>query len=635
MKTKEVAKTQKKWTVLSEAPKEVFDCLKNYPRAIVQVLWNRGVIPTTNVPILDESTKATNVRIEPESTNIRMETDSGQARMTKEIENFLDPDYESNLHDPFLLKDMDKAVERILKAIQNKEKICVYGDYDVDGITATALLSDLFEKLETDFMTYIPSRHDEGYGLNHDAIDEIAKQGVKLIITVDCGVRSFEEIDYANSLKVNVIVTDHHELQNQKSKTKNQRHRPKIIKLELNIPNAVATINPKRPDCKYPFKDLAGVGVAFKLASAVLTKGQSLSKGWGKWMLDLVALGTVCDVVPLIGENRVLVKYGLKVLAKTKREGLKALIKSAGLKPEGLTSHNLGFHIGPRLNAAGRLEHAKTSLDLLLTNDLQKAETDAFKLSKLNKERQDLTDKILNEAKAVIESEDGNQKIYLLKNKNWPSGVVGIVASKLVDFCGKPVLLMEEGKSESKGSARSIKNFNIIGALSECEEFLVKYGGHKKAAGFTVKNEHFLLLNDKLIEIADEKISEEGLVPEIVIDGEIEIEEIDGNLGDYIKKLEPFGLSNFQPIFILKNANIKNAALVGNEKNHLKLVFEKTGKELSGICFNYGTELGFKNGDKADIIFTITENEWSGRVSLEAKVIDMRVASQTKTIFRS
>lgn len=596
----------KRWNLLPVAPPEIFGVLKDYPKPIVQILWNRGLIG-------NQFTNGTNV------TN---------KRIKEQIENFLSPDYESNLYDPFLLKDMDKAVERIWKAIKNKEKICVYGDYDVDGITATALLADLFEKLEADFITYIPSRQDEGYGLNKEAIDEIHSKGIKLVITVDCGVRSFDEIDYANECKLDIVVTDHHEISSQftdHSSPDKLLSESSTGKQEKDLlPKAIAVINPKRSDCRYPFKDLAGVGVAFKLACAVLAKVPSLSKGWEKWFLDLVALGTVCDVVTLTDENRVLVKYGLKVMSKTKRAGLRVLIKSAAIKIEKIDSHNLGFHLGPRLNAAGRLEHAKMSLDLLLTKDEKEAEEDAYKLSRLNKERQDITNRILAEAREMLGKIDDGRNIILLKNKDWPAGVVGIVASRLMDDCGKPVLLFEEGESESKGSARSIDNFSIIEALGKCGDVLVKYGGHKKAAGLTVKNEHFIVLEEKLIKIANDELSEEDLRSEIKIDANIDIKDIGEELNETLKKLEPFGFGNKKPIFSLKGAEIKNFALVGNDKNHLKLTVGSGDLTLSGIMFGYGTENNLKTGEKADIVFTVNENDWNGKINLEAMILDIK-----------
>ena len=555
-----------------------------YSKAELQILFNRGIISESDLKNKDI--------------------------IDKKIHDFLEPGYESSLHDPFFLKDMDRAVERIQKALRDKEKICIYGDYDVDGVTSTALLSDTFEKLGADFIAYIPSRQDEGYGLNKEAIDEIARKGIKLIVTVDCGIRSFDEIEYANSLKLDVVVTDHHELEKSKDK-------------DL-LPKAVAVINPKRSDCDYLFKDLAGVGVAFKLACAVLSKVPNLANSWERWLLDLVALGTVCDVVPLVDENRVLVKYGLKVIAKTKRVGLQELIKSAAIQIEKINSHNLGFHLGPRLNASGRLENARLSLGLLLAKDTKEAEIAALNLSKINKERQAITKRILEEARAMLGKIDDGRNIILLKNKNWPAGVVGIVAFRLMDDCGEPVLLFEEGETESKGSARSIDNFSIISALEKCEDVLVKYGGHKKAAGLTVKNEHFIVLNEKLIEIAGKDIAEEDLIPEIIIDAKIDIENIDVTVGEYIKKLEPFGFENKKPVFIIENAEVKNSALVGSDKNHLKLTIASGSSSLSGIMFGYGTNNDLKSGDKIDIVFTINENEWNGRVSLEAMILDIK-----------
>lgn len=594
MKTKETprqnsgqAKIQKKWTVMPEAPAEVFELAKDYPKPIVQILYNRGIF----------------------DLHLQGAGEKTPWRCKEIIENFLNPDYKASLHDPFLLKDMDKAVERILKAVKDKEKICVYGDYDVDGVTSTAIVSIVLDKLGVDFLSYIPSRHSEGYGMNQEAIDELGEKRIKLIITVDCGVRSFDEVEYAKGKGIDVIVTDHHDLSKQE---------------EDLLPQAVAVINPKRLDCDYPFKELAGAGVAFKLACALLVKGENLgefSKGWEKWLLDLVALGTVCDVVPLQGENRVLVKYGLKVIEKTKRAGLKALINSAGITGKNISAHNLGFHLGPRLNASGRMEHANLSLELLLTEDTVDAERMATNLSKLNKERQDITSRILGEVEALLKDQL-DKKVHLLRSKDWPSGIVGIVASRLVESCGRPVLLMEEGESESKGSARSIDGFDITKALEGCKDILVKFGGHKRAAGFTVKNEHFLLLEEKLLEIADGVIKETDLISEIQVDLEISPEKLDSKFRETLLLMEPFGHGNEKPIFLMKNVEAINPTLVGQEKNHLKLKIGDKDSVISGIAFNFSESI--KNGQKIDVVCFLNENEWNGKVNLEARILDIK-----------
>ncbi|MCL4386879.1 MAG: single-stranded-DNA-specific exonuclease RecJ [Patescibacteria group bacterium] len=558
---------------------------------IIQVLFNRGIIEGKDLKNLK--------------------------KLKELVSNFLEPDYEINLNDPYLLPDMEKAVERIIKALEEKEKIAIYGDYDVDGITATALLSNIFTKLRANFIAYIPERGNEGYGLNIKAIDSLKKKDAKLIITVDCGILSFGEADYVKKQGIDLIITDHHEVRKSESKDV--------------LPNCLAAINPKRTDSKYPFNELSGVGIAFKLASALLIeldKKKKLSefgitREWSKWLLDLVALGTICDIVPLKGENRVLAFYGIKVLRKTRRIGLRFLASSASLDLTKITSHNIGFHLGPRLNASGRLEHANSSLRLLITENPSEAKELAKKLSDLNAKRQLLTQKILEEAKLELKGKE-KDKLVFLKNKNWPAGVLGIVASRLVDECGKPVLILEEGIKESKGSARSIKNFSIIDALTKCEEFLITYGGHKKAAGVSVKNEHFIILNEKLLKIADKEIREEDLIPEIIIDSKLELDETDDNLYLYVEKMEPFGYGNQVPIFLLENLKISVLNKVGKEGNHLKLAFESDGKSINGILFNASPDLNLEVGDLVDSVCHLSQNEWLGIKKVELKIIEIK-----------
>lgn len=582
-------KIKKKWTNLSKnVPKEL---KTDIPEAVLKLLFSRGIF-------------------------------SKGKNFEQEISNFLNPDYEKGLHDPFLLPDMDKAVKRIVIALDKKEKVVVYGDYDVDGVTSSALLADLFEKLKMNFEVYIPSRHDEGYGLSKEALKKLKENGADLVITVDCGVKSFDEIDYANEIGLEVIVTDHHEVEQVASSQE-------PVASEDVLLNAYAVINPKRADSKYPFKELAGVGVAFKLASAILEsldregrleKEFEIKKDYGKWLLDLAGFGTICDIVPLVGENRILAYYGLIVIRKSKRQGLKALAQTAGIDLKDIGSHNIGFHLGPRLNASGRLEHAKTSLNLLTARSYEEALEIGRELALLNAKRQAITQQILDEARLALVKKTGN--LVLLRNKNWPAGVVGIVASRLLDECGKPVLILEEGDEESTGSARSIDNFNIVEALKKCEDILVRYGGHKKAAGLTVKNEHFVLLEEKLLKIAGNEIKEEDLVPEICYDAEIELKDVNNDLYSYLKKMEPFGFGNKTPVFLIKNLEIKLSRKVGKESNHLKLTLNSKNKNIEAMYFNFEREL--TEGEKIDIICTVINNEWNGTSKLELRIVDLK-----------
>lgn len=525
----------------------------------------------------------------------------------KEADEFLIPSYTS-LHDPLLLKGMKEAVGRIGKALKNKEKVAVYGDYDVDGITATVVLHNTLNELGLDCGYYIPKR-DEGYGLNTEALDEIKKGGVTLVVTVDCGVSSIDEVEYAQKIGLDVVITDHHSIREERGR----QVLPKTI-----------VVNPRQLSCKYPYKDLAGVGVAYKLSQALYREfSDILMSGQEKWLLDLVALGTVCDVVPLTGENRTLVHFGTRVIQKTKRVGIQFLAEVSGMDLSEISSYKMGFQLGPRLNAAGRMETAEKSIQLLLTKDKNEARMLALDLNKFNQERQELTQKILKEAIAEIEKKSEKAKIYLLKNKSWPSGVVGIIASKLTEKYFKPVILFEDRGDECQGSARSPRCFSIIEALEEASEHIVRYGGHARAAGLTVKKEHFILLENKLIQISGDKIKEDDLVPEYKVDSEMSLTDVNEEVYGLIKKMEPYGMGNPMPVFISEGLQIKNAKKVGKGFEHLKLVFSSGNAEASGIYFSFKGD-GFDAGDTVDTVYNITENEWAGRVKYEMRCISLR-----------
>ncbi len=527
-----------------------------------------------------------------------------------EAERFLYPKFE-DLSDPFDIPNMIKAVEIIEKSIKEGEKIAIYGDYDVDGISATALLVSFFNAIDVDALYYIPSRIDEGYGLNKPAIDNLIEKKVKLIITVDCGSTSFKEIEYAKKNGLKVVVTDHHTL--------------KIEDKVPKLPIADAVINPKLAPETKPYYELAGVGVAFYLARALQTKFfEKFSQGQEKWLLDLVALGTVCDIVPLTKDNRILVKFGLLVLAKTKRVGLSELARLSGFDIKNVDTYKIGFQLGPRLNSSGRVEHANLSLELLMSQETAIASSLAERLDELNKLRQEMTEKIIDEAKDMIRGLDGNRKIFLLSNKNWPSGVLGIVASRLVEEYGKPVLLMEETGEDLKGSARSIKGFNILDALTKCSEYFVHFGGHSAAAGFSLKKEHFLVLDEKLIKISDKQITEEELKQEIILDANIEMSEINDKFMDELKLLEPYGRDNQKPIFCFSNVELLSCRLVGNRLNHLKVTVSKNNFSINGIAFNFGNRCEYKLNECLNIAASLEENEWANQKKTEIRIIDIK-----------
>jgi single-stranded-DNA-specific exonuclease len=530
---------------------------------------------------------------------------AGRGFTEKEARDFLFCRYEMSA-DPYLLSGMEDAVRTIVESIDKKEKIAIYGDYDVDGITGTAILVRYFRAVGVETEYYIPSREGEGYGLNQEAVRKLAKEGVKLIITTDCGTSAEEEIGLCHELGLKIVITDHHEPRDLKEKPE-------------------ALVNPKTQPGE-PFTDLAGAGVAFYLVRALMPRFKdAFGAGQEKWLLDLAALGTICDIVPLKYDNRIIAKYGLLVMAKGRNLGLRTLARVAGFEVASVDGYKVGFLLGPRLNAAGRLEHAVESLRLLITEDEKEATEIALKLNRLNEERQALTEKIVTEAREAIGGMDNNKKIYLLSGKNWPAGVVGIAASRLVEEYGRPVLIMEDTGEFLKGSARSIKGFDITKALSQCRDCLKQYGGHAAAAGFTLKKDHFLLLDEKLVSISEKEITTTDLVPEIITEAEIDAEELTSKLARSLSLLEPFGPENPKPLFVLKDLVVQNAQLVGNPKIHLKLTCVKKGRNISAIGFNYGEDCDLKPGDNISTVVSVEENEWQGQKRVDLHLIDLKM----------
>ncbi|MFH1392684.1 MAG: single-stranded-DNA-specific exonuclease RecJ [bacterium] len=496
-------------------------------------------------------------------------------RGIKNREKFFNPKYE-DLADPFLMRGVKKAVGRIKRA----KKIAIFGDYDADGVTGTVILKNLFEFLKIQTIVYIPDRKKEGYGLNIKAIQKLAKQGTDLIITVDCGISDFQEVELANKLGLDVIITDHHTIPEK-------------------LPNAFAIINPKQKGCPYLFKQLAGVGVAFVLVRA-------FKLDFEKWLLDLVAIGTVADCMPLVDENRILVKYGLIVLEKSRNLGLRQIM------PEKLDSRAIAFQIGPRLNAAGRIDHANTSYELLTTSSEKQAQQIAQKLEQNNQKRQRETEKILKEIQV-----DLDKKIIFAFNKNWLTGILGLVAGKLCEQYFRPVVII----GDNIGSARSTENFNIIEALTQCAGCFKEFGGHAQAAGFKIEQDKIKILEKKLEKIVEKKLKPEDLICPLEIDAELKPENINFNFLNQIKLFEPFGQGNPKPRFLLKNAVIQDMQCVGNGAQHLKMRLSNF-KAIGFNCSGYASHLNIN--DKIDIIFELEEDIWQGYKNLQIKIVDLR-----------
>lgn len=549
------------------------------------------------------------------------------------IDEFFSPDYKNDIHNPFLLQGMKKAVKRISEAIEKKEKILVYGDYDADGVTSSALIIKTLKFLGAkEVSVYIPDRAKEGYGLNTEAIGQISKKGIRLIITVDCGIASGKEINLAAKLGIDAIVTDHHWVPEK-------------------LPKSIANINPKQKNDKYPYKNLAGVGVAFKLAQGLLARSTGNKNknseepkdklSFEKWLLDLVAIGTVADSVPLLGENRTLLNYGLIVLNKTKNVGLVELIKkinSAKISPgrDGqkitIDSDTIGYQIAPRINAAGRMDHANTSFELLNTNSAKEAQGLALSLEALNSQRQGLTEKIIRQIRERIGT-CPKEKIIFEGDGAWPIGILGLVAGKLTDEYSRPVFIYNKGENFSGGSCRSIPSFNIIEALSCCKAMLLEFGGHKGAAGFKTENQNLEKLKKEILKIAEKEIKSEKLVPSVEIDAEIEARNINWEFFEQTSRLAPYGEENPEPIFLLRNMSVNEIRTVGNGEKHLKLklLTSAAPKEkpqiFQAIGFNFGQ---WSNSLKAesliDIAFTLTANRWNGNCNLEFKIVDLKKA---------
>lgn len=507
-----------------------------------------------------------------------------------------------DFHDPFLFKGMDIAVDRILQAINNKEKIIIYGDYDVDGITSTTVLKKYLQERGGIVNTYIPNRLNEGYGLNKEAIKKIKEMGTDLIITVDCGISGIEEVKYAKELGIEVIVTDHHEVG------------------EV-LPDALAVIDAKRKDNTYPFNLLAGVGVVFKVIQAISIKLNLKAEEYLKY-LDLVCVGTISDIVPLEGENRTIAKLGLMLIRVTKNVGLRELIKSSGYKE--IDSNTISFGVAPRINACGRMGHEEEALKLFLAETKEEAVEVTKKLNEYNTLRQNTEKAIYEDAVSKIEKENiENKNSIVVGGYNWHHGVIGIVSSKVTEKYYKPSILLCFEDGIAKGSGRSIQGFDLYEGLTKCSEFLDKFGGHAMAVGLTLNKENFENFKDKFEKIAEEANIKE-MVPTIYIDEEVKLKDISMDLVKSLSVLEPFGEANKVPLFLIKNLKIDSIRAL-SEGRHLKLSLRDESVVINAIGFDIGNLAEeYKIGDKIDVVGTLEINSFNGFSSIQINIKDIR-----------
>lgn len=561
---------KKRWKLLDPAPSSFYKAFPDYPEVLATLLYQRD------------------------------------RRDAQAIESFFSRDYKREIHDPFLLKGMDIAAQRVAQAIQKGESIAVYGDFDTDGVTAVALLMQAISAMGGDIRPYIPHRLSEGYGLNVEALDKLKADGVSLLITVDCGISNVAEVEHANTIGLDVIVTDHHSP-------------------PAELPPALAVVNPKQEGCPYPFKHLVGVGIAYKLVQALVRLNMPMPLRSSD-LLDMVALGTVTDMGPLWGENRVLVRVGLDAINKTDRPGIRALILAAGLVPGRVTSTDISFMLGPRLNAAGRLDDADLAYKLLLAEDLESAQVYAAELNEANRRRQEMTKETQQQALERIRELKKHQNRIVVLAGDYPAGIVGLVAAKLVEDLARPVLLLEEQEEVSRGSARSVPDFNIIEALRTCDDLFVRYGGHSAAAGFTIKNELLPELERRLLEYAETRLPE-APQPILEIHAEAPIETVGWDLQKQLELLEPFGQANQQPTLLTRRVRASGGTARGAEGQHLVFRVDdgNGGPTIDAIAFRLGHLSNFFQKPRfIDIAYTLEINEWNGNRKLQLNIKDFR-----------
>lgn len=554
----------KKWMVADKIPAEIEKSLVELPPILRQLVFNRGI------------------------------RDGDAARR------YLSPT-EDEIHDPFRLLQMELAVRRILEAVERGEKIAIYGDYDVDGVTAAALLVQVLRRMGAEVEHYIPDRHSEGYGINCEALSKLKNEGYSLVVSVDCGVRSLQEADFAQQIGLDLIITDHHEPGE-------------------HIPEAVAVICPKQPGDEYPFKELSGVGIAFKVAQGLLERKPVTGTNAVEW-LDLVAVGTVADVVPLIGENRAMVRFGLNMLTRRQRQGLRSLMGAAGIdEGKKINAYHIGYLIGPRLNASGRMETAEASYRILMTEDVQEAGQLAQILDDQNRQRQDITRDIQKAAEAMV---SGEASLVFAVHPDFKLGVVGLAASRLVETFYRPAIVgIDEGET-TRASCRSIPEFHITDALDEVADLLERHGGHAMAAGFTVRNENLELLRTRLGQIADEKLRGLDLRPSLRADLELPLSEVRPAILEMQEGIEPTGAGNPSVRFVCRNLKVTQKKKIGKDQSHLRLSVTDGRITYEAVAFRQA-EWADAMPERIDILFSFELNVYNGRSSLQLNVADIR-----------
>jgi single-stranded-DNA-specific exonuclease len=526
-------------------------------------------------------------------------------------EHFLFPNFDRDIHDPFLFSQMSQVVERIGLARKNGERVGVLGDYDADGVTSSVIMCEAFAALGISVSVFIPEKLNEGHGLNMNAVDFFSHEGVKLILTLDCGMTNHSEIMEANRRGMDVIIIDHHNV-------------PEVL------PEALAIINPKLPNETYPFRELCGAGASFKVAQALYARYLPEKAEQLKWILDIVAVGTVADVMPLVGENRTIVKYGLIVLEKTRRVGFQEMFAVSNIRIDEGAKPNarmIGFQIAPRINAASRMAHAMLAHNILMEKDRAHARLLALELDAHNTARQKVSAGLAEEVRKIASEKYAGKKFIFAVEEHFPYGIVGLVAGRIANEFRKPTCIMTKGKETSQGSFRGIPELDIVEILTECGDLLIKFGGHSQAAGMTIRNENLEIFYEKFNSLVEERLTNIVTEPELWIDVCLKPEHITPKLLQDINLFAPFGDGNPEPVFMLENVRVEEARLVGNGSKHLKLKLapENSTKIFDAIGFSLGEAFSdLRKGEYLDVVFHLNENTWNGTTAIQLKLLDIR-----------